>query len=75
MAKNVQIVPLSGALEFDNGSGGKYLLQITGTNLTISDETDTVLMVFEKAEGSDIPKMNIDNASNPSCYRIPSYLT
>ena len=31
MAKNVQIVPLSGALEFENGSGGKYLLQITGT--------------------------------------------
>jgi len=58
MAKNIQIIPASGSVEFDNGDGSKIIYTITGSKVVVTNNRDEV--ITEYISGST-PQMNVGN--------------
>jgi hypothetical protein len=58
MAKNIQIIPASGSVEFDNGDGSKIIYTITGSKVVVTNDRDEV--ITEYISGST-PQMNVGN--------------
>ena len=66
MAKNVQIVPASGSVVFDNGDGSKIIYTISGSVVQVTNDRGESLMEMSDSDTKSI------NISNDATFILPT---